>query len=83
MQNVHTENTGMDGAGFHRAIRSRPFRRIQPGDRVRVVSGPLTDCLGTVLARANDCRLVIRLSDVGNDLRVIIPCEALELAQPV
>ena len=70
----------MDGAGFRRAIRLPPFRRIQKGDRVRIVMGSLTDFRGTVIDLADNCRLVLRIDDVNEGVRVILPFVAVELA---
>ena len=55
------------------------------GKRVRVVSGPLVDTIGSIYGRDDDHdnRIVITVSVLGREIRVKLPIEAIELEVPI
>jgi transcriptional antiterminator RfaH len=66
-----------DGAGFVQ-LSLRPG--FKPGDRVRVVDGPFTTCLGLYEGMADRERVAILLNLLGRKVRVVLDGDTIEAA---
>lgn len=66
-----------DDAGF---VRLDLRRRFSPGDRVRVVEGAFTACLGLYEGMADHERVAILMDLLGRKVRVVLDCEAIAAA---
>lgn len=71
----------MEGAEFRRASRDRPYRRVQKGDRIRVILGALANTQGTVIDFASNCRCVLSLDGMDAAIRIVLPFDAVESAE--
>lgn len=54
-----------------------PERWLQPGVRVRVLSGPFVDHLGTLVSLASRDRVALLLNVVGRDVSALMPRHAV------
>ena len=66
-----------DGDGF---VQLEPRPRFAPGDKIRVVSGALCDCLGLYEGMSACERVAILLELLGRKVRVVLDSESVEAA---
>jgi transcriptional antiterminator RfaH len=66
-----------DAAGFVRFEAPPPFRR---GDKIRVLNGLFSDCLGLYDGMPDDDRVTILLDLLGRKVRVLLNAEAIAAA---
>lgn len=57
-----------------------PPKRVQPGDRVTISSGPLADFVATVETIAPDRRVWVLLDLMGGQTRVAVPSDQIRAA---
>lgn len=50
---------------------------LQPGDKVRVISGPFVDCIGTLIEADGATRVKLLLSLLGGDVDAQLPAAAI------
>jgi transcription antitermination factor NusG len=60
-----------------KAIEPHPF--MTKGDKVRVVTGPLTGLMGVVVQKSNGLRFIVTLDVIGKSVSLQIEGSALEL----
>lgn len=67
----------MDGDVFRRAINQRRLI-VRPGDRVRIVLGPLANGLAKVVTLSKRQRCVLAMDGLSRGVYVILPTVNLE-----
>jgi transcription antitermination factor NusG len=67
----------MEGDVFRRAINQRGLF-VRPGDRVRIIVGPLANWLATVVRLTNRHRCVLSIDGLSDGVFVILPADDLE-----
>lgn len=57
-----------------------PAQWLDPGAKIRVLSGPFVDCVGTLTAMASKDRVAVLLSVLGREVAALVSRRAVALA---